>query len=88
HGFGPVLTFRVKGGAQEAGEVINRVQLISHLANVGDTRTLIIQPALTTHQQMSEAEQDAAGVYPNLIRLSVGIEHIDDIINDLEQALA
>lgn len=88
HGFGPVLTFRVKGGVHEAGEVINRVQLISHLANVGDTRTLIIQPALTTHQQLSEAEQDAAGVYPNLIRLSVGIEHIDDIINDLEQALA
>lgn len=88
HGFGPVLTFCVKGGVHEAGEVINRVQLISHLANVGDTRTLIIQPALTTHQQLSEAEQDAAGVYPNLIRLSVGIEHIDDIINDLEQALA
>lgn len=88
HGFGPVLTFRVKGGVHEAGEVINRVQLISHLANVGDTRTLIIQPALTTHQQLSEAEQDAAGVYSNLIRLSVGIEHIDDIINDLEQALA
>lgn len=88
NGFGPVLSFCVKGDAKAAGEVINKVELISHLANVGDTRTLIIQPATTTHQQLSETEQLAAGVKPNLIRLSVGIEHIDDIIADLEQALA
>ncbi|MGL5786839.1 MAG: O-acetylhomoserine aminocarboxypropyltransferase/cysteine synthase family protein [Bacteroidales bacterium] len=88
NGYGPVLTFRVKGGAEEAGNVINKVELISHLANVGDTRTLIIQPALTTHQQMSAEEQANAGVYPNLIRLSVGIENVKDIIADLEQALS
>ncbi|MGL5016054.1 MAG: O-acetylhomoserine aminocarboxypropyltransferase/cysteine synthase family protein [Bacteroidales bacterium] len=87
NGFGPVLSFCVKGGAQEAANVIDRVNLISHLANVGDTRTLIIQPSVTTHQQLSAEAQLSAGVLPNLIRLSVGIEHVDDIIADLENAL-
>ncbi|MGL4411677.1 MAG: O-acetylhomoserine aminocarboxypropyltransferase/cysteine synthase family protein [Bacteroidales bacterium] len=87
NGFGPVLSFCVKGGAQEAAKVIDRVNLISHLANVGDTRTLIIQPSVTTHQQLSAEAQLSAGVLPNLIRLSVGIEHVDDIIADLENAL-
>jgi O-acetylhomoserine (thiol)-lyase len=62
--------------------------LISHLANVGDAKTLIIQPSATTHQQLSESEQIAAGVLPNLLRVSVGIEHIDDIIGDFEQAFS
>lgn len=88
NGFGPVLSFCVKGGAEAAAKVIDRVELISHLANVGDTRTLIIQPATTTHSQLSAEAQLAAGVKPNLIRLSVGIEHIDDILADLEQALS
>jgi len=87
NGFGPVLSFCVKGGAQEAAKVIDRVNLISHLANVGDTRTLIIQPSVTTHQQLSAEAQLSAGVLPNLIRLSVGIEHVDDIIADLDNAL-
>lgn len=87
NGFGPVLSFCVKGGALEAAKVIDRVNLISHLANVGDTRTLIIQPSVTTHQQLSAEAQLSAGVLPNLIRLSVGIEHVDDIIADLENAL-
>ncbi|MGL4992829.1 MAG: O-acetylhomoserine aminocarboxypropyltransferase/cysteine synthase family protein [Bacteroidales bacterium] len=88
NGYGPVLSFCVKGGSKEAAKVIDRVKLISHLANVGDTRTLIIQPSVTTHQQLSAEAQLAAGVKPNLIRLSVGIEHVDDIIYDLEQALS
>lgn len=87
HGFGGVLSIRVKGGAAEAQEVINKLKLASHLANVGDAKTLVIQPAATTHQQLSEQEQINAGVYPNLIRVSLGIEHIDDIIWDFEQAL-
>jgi O-acetylhomoserine (thiol)-lyase len=87
HGFGGVLSIRVKGGKEAAEQVINNLQLASHLANVGDAKTLVIQPAVTTHQQLSEQEQIAAGVFPNLIRISVGIEHIDDIIWDFEQAL-
>lgn len=85
-GFGGVLTFTVKGGADKADKVINSLQLISHLANVGDAKTLIIQPATTTHEQLSEAEQIAAGVFPGLLRISVGIENIEDIKADLEQA--
>ncbi len=66
---------------------MNNLQLVSHLANVGDAKTLIIQPAATTHQQLSEEAQKAAGVEPSQLRVSVGIEHIDDIIADFEQAL-
>ncbi len=87
NGFGGVLTFLVKGGKEAADKVINRVQLISHLANVGDAKTLIIHPASTTHEQLSPEEQKAAGVIPGQLRLSIGIEHVDDIKYDLEQAL-
>lgn len=88
HGFGGVLTFGVKGGASAATRVIDGLKLASHLANVGDAKTLVIHPAGTTHQQLSEAEQRASGVTPDLIRVSVGIEHIDDIKDDFAQALA
>jgi len=88
NGFGGVLTFRVKGGKEVAETFVGHLELISHLANVGDAKTLIIQPATTTHSQLSEAEQLSAGVYPNQLRLSVGIEHIEDIKEDLEQAFA
>jgi O-acetylhomoserine/O-acetylserine sulfhydrylase len=86
NGFGGILSFKVKAGKEKASELINNLELISHLANVGDAKTLIIHPATTTHQQLSEDEQLASGVYPNLLRISVGIEHIDDIKYDLEQA--
>ena len=83
-GFGGVLSFNVKGGSEEAKKLVDHLSLVSHLANVGDAKSLIIQPALTTHQQLSADEQAAAGVTPNQLRLSVGIEHVDDIINDLK----
>ncbi|MFY0544546.1 homocysteine synthase [Brevibacillus sp. H7] len=86
-GAGAILTFEVKGGVEAGRKLIESAQLFSHLANVGDSKSLIIHPASTTHQQMSEAEQRAAGVTPGLIRLSVGTEAIEDIIGDLEQAL-
>ncbi|MCP9237357.1 O-acetylhomoserine aminocarboxypropyltransferase/cysteine synthase family protein [Lewinella sp. JB7] len=88
NGFGGVLNFNVRGGKEDATKVVDNLKLISHLANVGDAKTLIIQPAATTHQQLNEHEQRAAGVEPNALRISVGIEHIDDIMADLEQALA
>jgi O-acetylhomoserine/O-acetylserine sulfhydrylase len=88
NGFGGVLSFTVKGSKEDVTKVVDSVKLISHLANVGDAKTLIIQPSATTHQQLSDAEQLAAGVLPNGLRLSVGIEHIEDIKADLEQALA
>ncbi|WP_225000019.1 O-acetylhomoserine aminocarboxypropyltransferase/cysteine synthase family protein [Cesiribacter sp. SM1] len=87
-GFGGVFTFRIKGGKERAERFVNSLKLVSHLANVGDAKTLIIHPASTTHQQLSEAEQQSAGVNPNLLRISAGIEHIDDIKADLEQAFA
>lgn len=87
-GAGSMLSFIVKGDVESAKEVVNSLELVSHLANVGDAKTLIIQPAATTHQQMSAEAQLAAGVYPSQLRVSVGIEHIDDIIADFEQALA
>jgi O-acetylhomoserine (thiol)-lyase len=87
-GAGGVLSFTVKGGKEKASQLVSRLKLVSYLANVGDAKTLIIQPAATTHQQMTEAEQRAAGVLPSLLRVSVGIEHIDDIIADFELALA
>jgi O-acetylhomoserine/O-acetylserine sulfhydrylase len=86
HGFGGVLAFTVKGGKDAADKLVNHVKLISHLANVGDAKTLIIHPASTTHEQLSEEEQKKAGVIPGSLRLSVGIEHIDDIKRDLEEA--
>ncbi len=88
NGFGGVLSFKVKGGKEQADKLVDSVQLISHLANVGDAKTLIIHPSSTTHDQLSPEEQKASGVEPGLLRLSVGIEHIDDIINDLEFAIA
>lgn len=87
HGFGSVFTFEVLGGTEAAEGFINGLKLASHLANVGDAKTLVIQPSATTHQQLSEAEQKSAGVTPGLIRVSVGIEHIEDIVADFAQAL-
>ena len=84
--FGAVLTFGVKGGYDAAREFIEAVELASHLANVGDAKTLVIHPASTTHQQLTAEEQASSGVKEDLIRVSVGIEHIDDIIDDFEQA--
>ncbi|MEX0944887.1 MAG: O-acetylhomoserine aminocarboxypropyltransferase/cysteine synthase [Balneolaceae bacterium] len=84
--FGAVLTFGVNGGFDAAREFIEGVELASHLANVGDAKTLVIHPASTTHQQLSEEEQASSGVKEDLIRVSVGIEHIDDIIGDFELA--
>ncbi len=88
NGYGGVLSFLVKGGKDAADNVINKIKLISHLANVGDAKTLIIHPASTTHQQLSDEEQLSAGVIPGQLRISVGIEHIDDIKADLDQALS
>ena len=87
NGFGGVLSFRVKGGKEAAGRVIDRLQLISHVTNVGDVRTIITFPATTTHQQLSDEEQLAVGVFPNMLRLSPGLEYINDIKADLDQAL-
>jgi len=86
NGFGGVLQVSIKGGKENAAQFINELKLISHLANVGDAKTLAIHPASTTHEQLSEAEQLASGVQPNQVRISVGIEHIDDIKADFEQA--
>ncbi len=86
-GFGGVLTFELKGGKDAAIGLINNLQLVSHLANVGDAKTLIINPASTTHEQLSPEEQLQVGITPGFVRLSVGIEHIDDIIGDLAQAI-
>ncbi len=85
-GYGGVLTFALKGSKDTATQFIDNLKLVSHLANVGDAKTLIIQPAATTHQQLSEDAQRAAGVTPTLLRLSVGIEHFEDIQADLQQA--
>jgi O-acetylhomoserine/O-acetylserine sulfhydrylase len=86
NGFGAVLSFTVKGSKENAAKVVDNLKLVSHLANVGDAKTLIIQPAATTHQQLSNEEQISAGVLPNLLRVSVGIEHIDDIKSDFKHA--
>ncbi|HEY4323352.1 MAG TPA: O-acetylhomoserine aminocarboxypropyltransferase/cysteine synthase [Mucilaginibacter sp.] len=88
NGFGAVLTFEVKGDKESASRVIDNLKLVSHLANVGDAKTLIIQPSATTHQQLSDEEQLSAGVLPNQLRVAVGLEHIDDIKADFEQAFA
>lgn len=88
HGFGGVLNFGIKGGLGAGRSFINQVKLASHLANMGDAKTLVIHPASTTHQQLTDTEQISAGVSPDLVRVSVGIEHIDDIKGDFEQAFA
>ncbi|MEO8795427.1 MAG: O-acetylhomoserine aminocarboxypropyltransferase/cysteine synthase [Daejeonella sp.] len=88
NGFGGVLSFEIKGGKEAATTFVDNLKLVSHLANVGDAKTLIIQPAATTHQQLSEEQQLASGVTPTQLRISVGIEHLDDIKADLEQAFA
>ena len=88
NGFGGILNFGIKGGKENASKFIDSLKLVSHLANVGDAKTLAIHPASTTHEQLSDEEQVAAGVLPNQVRISVGIEHIDDIKADFEQAFA
>jgi O-acetylhomoserine (thiol)-lyase len=87
NGAGGVLSFDVKGDKAAAGKLVDSLKLVSHLANVGDAKTLIIQPSATTHSQLSDEAQLAAGVFPNSLRVSVGLEHIDDIIADFDQAL-
>jgi O-acetylhomoserine (thiol)-lyase len=86
-GASAIIGFGIKGGIEAGKKFINSLQLISHLANIGDAKTLAIHPATTTHQQLSEEERLATGVTPDFIRLSIGLEHIDDIVEDIEQAL-
>ena len=86
NGFGGILNFGVKGDKENASKFVDSLKLVSHLANVGDAKTLVIHPASTTHEQLSTEEQIAAGVQPNQVRISVGVEHIDDIKADIEQA--
>jgi O-acetylhomoserine (thiol)-lyase len=85
-GHGMMLSFTMKGGYEKAIQFIDGLELASHLANVGDAKTLVIHPASTTHQQLSEQEQRSAGVEPTMVRVSVGLEHIDDIREDFQQA--
>lgn len=87
NGFGGVLTFRVKSGFQGAAELIEKLELILHVSSIGDSKSLIVHPASTTHSQLSEREREAAGVFSNMLRFSVGIENVDDIIADLNNAL-
>jgi O-acetylhomoserine (thiol)-lyase len=87
-GAGSVFSFGIKGGYDAGRKFIDNVKLFSHLANVGDARSLVIHPASTTHQQLKAEEQEAAGVTPELVRLSIGLEDLDDILWDLDQALA
>ena len=87
HGAGAVFTFGVRGGYEAGVKIVDRCQLLSHLANIGDTRSLIIHPASTTHRQLTEQQQVSAGAGPDVVRLSIGIEDVQDIIADLDQAL-
>ena len=87
-GQGSIVTFGIKGGAAAGAKLIDNAKLFSHLANLGDAKSLIIHPASTTHQQLNDAQQEEAGVSKDLVRLSVGIEDVDDLIWDLEQAIA
>jgi O-acetylhomoserine (thiol)-lyase len=87
-GAGSVFTFGVKGGYEVGVKVVDSVELFSHLANIGDAKSLIIHPAATTHRQLSDEQRVAAGAGPDVVRLSIGIETAEDIIADLEQALA
>ena len=86
-GIGPVFTFGLKGGMEAGKNLINSVEIFSHVANVGDTRSLILHPASTTHNQLKTKEKKEAGAGPDVIRLSIGIEHSQDLINDLKKAL-
>jgi O-acetylhomoserine (thiol)-lyase len=85
--FGALVGFGIKGGLDAGRKFINSVKLFSHLANIGDAKSLVIHPASTTHQQLTRAEQESTGVTEDYIRLSVGIESIEDILADLDQAL-
>ncbi len=87
NGFGSVLSFETKGNIQASSKFIDKLNIAGHMANVGDNRTLAIQPAITTHQQLTNEEQAAAGITPQQLRISLGIEHIQDIIDDFDQAL-
>src|SRR5690606_36823923 len=87
-GAGAVSTFVLHGGYDAGVKLVEGVELFSHLVNIGDTRSLIIHPASTTHRQLSDEQKIAGGAGPDVIRLSIGIEDVDDIIADLEQALA
>jgi O-acetylhomoserine (thiol)-lyase len=86
-GAGAIIGFGIKGGAEAGKKFIDNVKLLSHLANIGDAKSLVIHPGSTTHQQLSPEEQISTGVTPDFIRLSVGIENVDDIIADIDQAL-
>jgi O-acetylhomoserine (thiol)-lyase len=88
NGFGAMVVFGIKGGRQAGRRFIDSLGLFSHLANVGDAKSLALHPASTTHSQLTDQQQVKAGVSPDMIRLSVGIEHIDDIIADLDNALS
>ena len=85
-GGGSIFTFQIKGDAKDAQKFIDNLQVFSLLANVADVKSLAIHPATTTHSQLTEAEAKKQGIYPNTIRLSIGTEHIDDIIYDLQEA--
>ena len=87
-GPGAVFTFGVKGGYEAGTKLVESVQLFSHLANIGDTRSLILHPASTTHRQLSDAQREAAGAGPDVVRLSIGLESAEDLIRDLDGALA
>ena len=87
HGAGGMVVFGVKGGKAAGQKLVNGLKLFSHLANVGDAKSLVVHPGSTTHSQLSDEQQLAAGLRPELVRLSIGIEHKDDIIADLAQAL-
>ena len=86
-GHGPLVGFGVKGGAEASKKVVSSLKLFSHLANIGDAKSLVIHPASTTHAQLTAEEQEACGVTPDYIRLAVGLEDVADLIEDLDQAL-
>jgi O-acetylhomoserine (thiol)-lyase len=87
-GFGGMVVFGIKGRSNAGSKFVEGLKLFSHLVNVGDAKSLVVHPSSTTHSQLSETQQKASGLTPDLIRLSIGIEHVDDIIADLEQAFA
>ena len=87
-GFGGMVVFGIKGGSATGSRFVDSLKLFSHLANVGDAKSLVLHPSSTSHSQLSEEQQRAGGLTPDLIRLSIGIEHIDDILADLDQAFA
>jgi O-acetylhomoserine (thiol)-lyase len=88
NGFGGMVVFGIKGGLQAGQKFVDSLNLFSHLANVGDAKSLVLHPSSTSHSQLSEAQQKAGGLTPDLVRLSIGLEHIDDIKQDLEQAFS